>query len=175
MIACSEWYQYCLHTQFSNSYTTFHAQLSKSIVIPCTPSINLFVFSFYKGSSRLPPQVLALGQILIFSPQGLCSASYRLFLSWRCTIVTDSLISLQICWWMKKELYLCAAKTFSHNITIAHNISTYLFFYSAAMTAGVMTEPSMMVGETTDGDMVIMKITGVVMIDIGIEMTGMCS
>lgn len=64
---------------------------------------------------------------------------------------------------------------FSHNITIAHNISTYLFFYSAAMTAGVMTEPGMMVGETTDGDMVIMKITGVVMIDIGIEMTGMCS
>lgn len=80
---------------------------------------------------------------------------------------------------MKKELYLCAAKMFSHNITIAHNISTYLFFYSAAMTAevmaGVMTEPGMMVGETTGGDMVIMKITGVVMIDIGIEMTGMCS
>ena len=41
--------------------------------------------------------------------------------------------------------------------------------------AGDLTDPDMMVGETMDGDMEIMMIIGVVMIDIGIEMTGMCS
>lgn len=41
--------------------------------------------------------------------------------------------------------------------------------------AGDLTDPEMMVGETMDGDMEIMMIIGVVMIDIGIEMTGMCS
>lgn len=41
--------------------------------------------------------------------------------------------------------------------------------------AGDLTDPGMKLGETMDGDMAIMMIIGVVMIDIGIEMTGMCS
>ena len=41
--------------------------------------------------------------------------------------------------------------------------------------AGDLTDPGMKLGETMDGDTAIMMIIGVVMIDIGIEMTGMCS
>jgi len=42
---------------------------------------------------------------------------------------------------------------------------------TAEVMAGDLTDPDMMVGETMDGDMEIMMIIGVVMIDIGIEMT----